>query len=266
MNSQDFIDTIANVAEVFPKVYDDGLSPSVKTSGQTLNLIPRAVNAALAPLEKWILNKEYSIEETKILLEEKLKSRNSNNIVPPEPYIAVPALQSISYCMDSTELRNLYANLLANSMDSSQKDRVHPTFVEIIKQLSPFDANLLHKLSLIRHDAIPICKFRLEASKSNPEGVDICKHILDPNLGISYENYKKYAISIDNLERLSLIAVDYSRHYTKDSLYDSIKNSQLANMFKGKYSTHNTFKRFKVSCGCLDVTDLGNEFINICLG
>ena len=58
MNSQDFIDTIANVAEVFPKVYDDGLSPSVKTSGQTLNLIPRAVNEALAPLEKCILNKE----------------------------------------------------------------------------------------------------------------------------------------------------------------------------------------------------------------
>lgn len=52
----------------------------------------------------------------------------------PEAYVAVPALQAISYSMNSEELRNMYANLLAKAIDIDEKDKVHPAFVELIKQ------------------------------------------------------------------------------------------------------------------------------------
>ena len=42
--------------------------------------------------------------------------------------------------MNSEELRNLYANLLAKSMYIDTKELVHPSFVEIIRQMSPIDA------------------------------------------------------------------------------------------------------------------------------
>ena len=63
-------------------------------------------------------------------------------------------MQAISYSMNSEELREMYSNLLAKSMNSDAKTLVHPSFVEIIKQLSPFDARFL-KLLLPKND-LPI--------------------------------------------------------------------------------------------------------------
>ena len=55
---------------------------------------------------------------------------NPEKIVEPEPYVAVPAIQAISYAMNSDELRNLYANLLAKSMIKDTKDTVHPLLLK----------------------------------------------------------------------------------------------------------------------------------------
>ena len=102
--------------------------------------IPRAINAALSPLRQWIAQREYNVAETEKLLAKKLENIEPEKIVSPEPYVAVPALQAISYSMNSDELRELYANLLAKSMCIDTKNSVHPSFVEIIRQMSPLDA------------------------------------------------------------------------------------------------------------------------------
>ena len=49
--------------------------------------------------------------------------------------------------MDDIQLRDMYAELLAHAMNSETVDNVHPTFVEIIKQMSPFDALVFKKLT-----------------------------------------------------------------------------------------------------------------------
>lgn len=48
--------------------------------------------------------------------------------------------------MNSEELRNLYANLLAKSMYIETKELVHLSFVEIIKQISLLDALIFKKI------------------------------------------------------------------------------------------------------------------------
>lgn len=65
-----------------------------------------------------------------------------------EPYVAIPAIQQISYSYDSDELRDMYANLLANFMDKERSDLVHPSFVEVIKQLNPDEASSLNPSGL----------------------------------------------------------------------------------------------------------------------
>lgn len=111
-NSKD----ITEIVKDAPQVYEDGLKPAVAESGKTLALIPKAINAALAPLRIWIAQREYNVAETEKLLEKKLEKVGAENIVSPEAYVAVPAIQAISYSMNSEELRDLYANLLAASM------------------------------------------------------------------------------------------------------------------------------------------------------
>ena len=128
---------IGNTLKTAPTLYEDALQPTVQEVGKFAARIPRAINAAFSGLDKWILNKEYAIDETKKLLEKKLENVDPDKIVTPEAYVAVPAIQAISYSMDSEELRNLYANLLAKAMNSDTKDQVHPSFVEIIKPQHP---------------------------------------------------------------------------------------------------------------------------------
>ena len=146
--------------EKVPEIYDDGFKPATQESGKALALIPQTINAALAPLRKWIAEKEYSVAETKKLLEIKLEKINPDSIVSPDAYIAVPTIQAISYCMNSEELRNMYANLLATSMISDKKWATHPSFVEIIKQLSPDEAKILKKISE-GADTYPLIDVRL---------------------------------------------------------------------------------------------------------
>ena len=113
---------------------------------ELLARIPQVINAALAPLDCWIAERQYHVDRTKQLLEENLKNADPEKIVPPEPYVAIPAIQAISYAMDSDELRTLYANLLAKSIYLDTKDSVHPAFTEIIKNLSPVDCRVFDSI------------------------------------------------------------------------------------------------------------------------
>lgn len=112
------------VAEVIEKVKD---TETVNQADKTTALLIRAVHAALSPLEKWVLQKESNIEETKKLLERKLENVPVENRITPPSYIGVPALQAISYCMDDESLCNMYAELLAHAMNMDTVNDVHPT-------------------------------------------------------------------------------------------------------------------------------------------
>ena len=137
------VNVTLGVGEVVKEIKD---IKTVEEVDITSALVVRAIHAALSPLEKWVLEKEYNLAETKKLLEEKLKNTPVENIITPPAYVAVPALQSISYCMDDPQLRDMYAELLAHAMNSETVLNVHPTYVEIINQMSPFDALVFKEL------------------------------------------------------------------------------------------------------------------------
>ena len=63
------------------KIYDDAIAPVTHPTAQTLGLIPRAIKAALFPIEKWIIQKEHALKETERLLEKKLQNTVLDNII-----------------------------------------------------------------------------------------------------------------------------------------------------------------------------------------
>lgn len=85
-------------------VYSDVLQPAAKQTGKLLEKLPRAINAALSELDIWISKRENNIDKTKKLLEHELENQNPEKIVSPDPYVAVPAIQAISYSIDSDEV------------------------------------------------------------------------------------------------------------------------------------------------------------------
>ena len=102
--------------EVIPNIYDDGGKPAIREVGKFIARPLKLINALFQPLDMWLLNKEYNIEKTKLLLAERLKHVKEDDLVSPEPHVAIPAIIALSYSMDSEELRDLYANLLSKAM------------------------------------------------------------------------------------------------------------------------------------------------------
>ncbi|WP_252228756.1 MULTISPECIES: DUF4393 domain-containing protein [unclassified Clostridium] len=239
------------------------MQPAVQETGKILARIPQAINAAFSSLDIWVANSQYNVEEVKVLLAKKLENVDSYKIVPPEPHIAVPALQAISYSMNSEELRDLYSNLLANSMNSDIKDSIHPCFVEIIKQLSPFEARLLKSLAV--NSVLPIIKIRRSSDDSDSSGIDFVKHIIEPKFGITKNNIDTFAVAIDNLIRLNLLSVDYENAYTDKSLYSDILNSQLVLDMRQQITSLSTLNHFIPTYGSLEISYLGELFIEICV-
>lgn len=251
---------IGKAIETVPDLYDDALKPVTQESGKTLALIPRAINAALSPLRQWIAQREYNVAETEKLLAKKLENIDPEKIVSPEPYVAVPALQAISYSMNSDELRELYANLLANSMCTDTKNSVHPSFVEIIKQMSPIDA-VVFKI-ILNSELRPLIDMNINYP-SNEGGVS--KTIFRNVSWITNYPYKQLIVSFDNLERLNLINISDS-FYTHSENYQLITNTSFYNDQKhilvNNLASSRTYSEDKK---IMELTDLGILFGNICI-
>ena len=250
-------------AEIVKEVYSDVAKPVVQPAGEIAGLVPRAVKAALAPLEKWILQREYNIAETKKLLDEKLKDVKPENIEPPEAHVAVPALQYLSYCMDNEELRDMYANLLANSMNSVIKKGVHPGFVEIIKQLSPDEAKVMKYFST--HRTVPTITVRYELKSGG--GVDIVKNFSDVGEKTGCEQPLDINMYFDNLIRLGLLASSSGlSSLTNKELYAPLKNHPVIEAYMDEEKIKGThYEKGSVEEGFMSLTDFGEAFCNICL-
>lgn len=272
--------TIGDTLKTAPTLYEDALQPTVQEVGKLVARIPRAINAAFSGLDKWILNKEYNVDETKKLLEHKLSKTDPNKIVTPDVFVAVPTIQAIFYCMNSEELRNLYANLLAKSMNTDTKDLVHPSFVEIIKQLSPLDAKAINSLKylceyqpLIRIFACkeqPIPNERMNVHDMTNFGDAKIKLPLFSHYSFHIPNIESSAeqrgFIIQNLNRLGLINIDYREHIIDaiqyKPLYDQLLQSSLYKKLISKTTQDNL--HLQLTDGYTSPTDFGRWFFDIC--
>lgn len=249
--------------EIAKDAYIDLVHPAAHATGELVGLVPRAVKAALQPLEKWILEREYNLAETQKLLEEKLKNVKPENITSPEAYVAVPALQYISYCMDNEELRNMYANLLANSMNKVVKNGVHPAFVEIIRQLCPDEAKILKVIAAEKF----IPTITLRAEDKNGVGADIARDFSNIMEKANCENFTAYNQYFDNLIRLGLL--EHGGQYQQlmpNEKYQELENHPVFLRTKELILNRgNNYSVLDMRKSYLSITSFGSAFCKVCL-
>ena len=248
---------VGDAIEKVPEVYDDGLKDTVQESGKLVSLIPKTINAVLSPLRQWIAQKEYNVAETEKLLAKKLENIDQDKIVSPESYVAVPAIQAISYSMNSEELREMYTNLLAKAMYKDTKNEVHPSFVEIIKQMSPLDS-LVFKY-IMERDVNPMIHLNMKNSERS-------FHILMKNVtDINIASQKLISVSIDNLTRMNLIQIPDDRHYKDERIYDGIFQSEFYQEQCRLYPKTEDGYELNYIKKAIDKTNLGILFYEICI-
>lgn len=240
-------------------VYKDAFQPALKAAGSIVALPLQIVDAALSGPKLWVAEKQYNFERTKELLAEKLKDTPPEKIVPPDNYVAVPALQQISYCFDSDKLRDMYANLLASSMNKDKKWRIHPAFVDIIKQLTPDEAKLLKSLPSTLYSGHPV----LEVHIKTKEGYQvICTNYTDIADTIC-DNPQNISTYLENLNRLKLIELYAGVELADKSQYDRLKNTPTIRKITSKLLPKGSSYDYKN--GAFRLSSFGLSFVEICV-
>ena len=268
-NPKDTLNSLNDTMKTVPKLYDDVVHPIAASTGKLLSIIPRAINAALSPIEQWIAIKDYNLEKTKILLAKELENVPEENIVTPDPYVAVPAIQSISYCMNCDDLRSMYSKLLAKAMNKDTKNSTHPAFVEVIRQLSPNDCLFLN--SVKNEKGHPIANIRFQKPDYSfglpAEGIDMFHNLMI--LKDCVLNYNEINFSVSNLIRLGISNVTFDFTFT-DEYYSALKETSIYKSFLNdidiyrKQNGRNNYV-FYLQKGIFQTTPFGSSFIGACV-
>ena len=178
------------------------------------------------------------------------------NVQEPPLKILGPALEASKYYIEEEELRSMFAKILASSFDDRKNSIIHPSFVEIIKQLDITDARILQTLKVHNYatgSPIPCMKAVINSDNGSKTIFPII-YFIDGS-----ERVDELAPSLTNLERLGLLKIEDDRYSANDSKYDFIRTNSFI-----QYMLEN-HPEISLEKMCFSITPLGKNFLEVCL-
>lgn len=183
----------------------------------------------------------------------------NDNRIEPSIQITAQALENSKYCIENAELRHMFTSLICKSMNSDYSNFVHPSFAEIIKQMSVLDAKIirLFKDSYGKFVRLPVCKYKFQFLDT-PSFLDVPDHIF---LELTDTDFRLCSQSLSSLSRLGLLTISYDKKLDTPNLYDKFLQHPAY-----KFAKENIpFASVKMIEGIVQATPLGTSFIKICI-
>lgn len=256
----DTINAVTEFVEAVP-IYQDAIQPAAKEVGKGLETVAKAINLALEPVRGLVWGYEKIKDCINSELPKKLQGVNPEKIIAPQPNVAGPTLEAMRYTGHQDELRELFMNLLASSMNSDSAKDAFPSFVEIIKQMTPDEAKLLDFLA--KSEVRPIID--LVKKQKNARGQSVvftnyshfgktskCKY---PELTPAY---------LVNLCRLGILDIPIYGHYTEESIYKPLINDPVVKSNIEQIESDPNIST-KIEKKVVNITDFGLKFIDSCV-
>lgn len=210
-------------------------------------------------VEKKRLTRQKNLEDFKKSLEEKVLAIPEDRLIEPALSIVGPALEASKYYFEEPEIREMFANLIAASMDTQTASSVHPSFTTIIQQLSPLDAqNLACFCPTNYFESLPIAEYRTKDKQNNSYILNFTNVFLSNSFT---QSIKQQSISIANLVQLGLINASYMQTL-HDSEYLPFKQTEE---FLSLIKTCPVNKRIEIHHGIARLTPVGEAFCSVCL-
>lgn len=256
---KDTAEAVKGIVEAVP-IYEDLFQPAVQELGKGLHTLSKTIHIALMPVSALVWGYEQIKSYTLSSLEEKLKDIPRENIIPPDPTVAGPALEALRYTGHKEELREMFSNLLATAMNIDVASNAHPSFVEIIKQISPDEAKIIKYLG--HNNYLPL--INLHRTVPNGDG----EATIYRNFSLVGEQANCIFVELvpsylDNLQRLGIINIPEGRHLTPDDKYSLLENHAILRSLCAELTNQNATpilqKRY------FFLTTFGTQFYNACI-
>lgn len=192
-------------------------------------------------------NAELSNSISKIPAEKKLE---------PSIQITAQALENSKYCIEEKELRQMFTALITNSMNIDFKADAHPSFAEMIKQMSPLDAEILKIFKNGPKNGFPLCDYRLELIDGGY--VTLADQIF---LEGSLLDTSSCSLALTSLERFGLLSIPPGTSLRDDSFYKKFEEHPLYQYFQDCYPEN----KITINRGKVALTILGHSFVKVCI-
>lgn len=230
-------------------------TPVAKSAGETLQDVWDLVFGGFGTfVDKKRAKREKDLNDFKLTLLNEVNEIPEENIKEPQLSVIGPALEASKYYYEEPELRDMFAKLVASSMDD--RKNIHPCFIEIIKQLSPNDAKMLTLFE--RKLEIPIVKTKEYQTENSNVFINLSDTLY---VSAEFPDIETNCLSLTSLDRVSLIKLNYSEWFSEDSLYDEIKTLIGINQINKQIG----WEKHVIKPGIAQLTPLGKAFISVCL-
>jgi hypothetical protein len=266
--TRDAFDAVTGLAKAVP-IYQDVLQPAAQEIGKGLQTVAKTVHIALAPISVLVWGYDQIKDFINTKVSQKLENIPPQNIISPKPSIAVPTIEALRYTGNEPLLSDLYASLLASSMNIETTKNAHPSFVETIKQLTSDEAKILHHLKQ-SSDILGIVSVYKVLSNRTPffggsmEGGElILEHYSHIGINAECEYPELSQIYLNNLCRLGLCQIDLHGYLLDKSKLDELNNDPHVLNHIRQAQTENT--KENVEYYYLRLTTMGNLFIDACI-
>lgn len=182
--------------------------------------------------------------------------------VEPSSYIALKGSNELNYALEEEHLKEMFENLLISDMDSRKKYKVLPSYLEIIKQLTPDDVKFLKLLK----DWDDFCAIEIQVQTNGISGVNHLDEFIvfdyKSKNGIEHGEISKInPLVIDTLSYLNLVENKIGTYYTQREK----EYTFLFNNTKILYNFDETKHTISYEKCTINFTELGKNFIDICL-
>ena len=243
------------------EIYGDAAKPGVKQVGKALETVLGLGNTILWPVT-------WANERSRIYLEKNLENyRRKLEAIPFErisevsPEIGVPVAEKLAYVRDE-KLSELYTALLAKASCKDTLEFAHPSFVNVINNLSPDEALLLEYF--IKHADLIFITAKWVDPKTHTYSF-AGQLLLDPNRTTGLVYPRNIPAYLSNLSGLGLVSIHEDRFVSEQAPYANYE--EVEKHWKAVLPTVNDNfpeRTMKIDRGVICSTEFGRQFIRAC--
>lgn len=259
--SDNNINVVPDVIKSASEAIQTNIPETTKQADSALSTVVGLFNnVVLYPVKKANIAFRYKLEAFEDDLKRKIKDIPDGNLQIPPTMLAGPTLEALRYTYDEEELREMYENLLASAMDKQKTSQAHPSFVDAIRQMSPFDAKLISEIASYIQLPCARITFAIRGTAniySNGMPRYFVAELL--KLGDPYD----ISASITNLQRLGLVDVEHN--YLLATNYDELANHPYVQNRKKEFDSRGIPTEIKLEEFVVSLNDYGYQFVTVCL-
>ena len=235
------------------------LNPTAKNIGDTLGDVSELILSPVSIVTTWA---DAHVKKFKQSIIDNVNKIPEEKRDPSKINLAMKTIEDSNYQINDDNLREMFAKLVAASIDKRNNQGLSPRFSNVLSQFGPEDAEFLMQISTNNLNSIPTVIFfsRTDDGSGHKDG----DHFIAPDK--STASWFQNELSLDSLVSLGIINQsddDYLTHDTHKLFYDSAKKSPEFLSWSNLFTLPNTSSKPTIKKGFIEFTTFGKKLTQI---